>query len=349
MAAKNRADQLTKLHKFVKKEYEAVLPPSNRSVLDHMLYACCLEDSTSEAADEAFARLQENFFDWNEVRVTTVDELSESMKSVARPMEAAQRVRKTLQGVFEAYYQFDLDFLKKENLGKSIQQFEKFRGVTPFVISYVAQHGLGGHSIPVDKSLLLLCYVLGIISEDEATKGKIPGLERTIPKSKGIDFAALVHPFAVEFSSAPFSKTVRDKILKLAPDAAERFPKRASKKKAEEKKKKEAAEKAAAEKAEAEKQVAEAAEKAEARKAAAKEKAAAKSAAKQKTATKKVAAKKAAPKKAAPKKAPAKKVSPKKSTPKKAAPKKKPVKKKTPTKKKVASKSSAKKTTKRKK
>ena len=342
MAAKNRADQLTKLHKFVKKEYEAVLPPSNRSVLDHMLYACCLEDSTSEGADEAFACLQENFFDWNEVRVTTAAELSESLKCLARPLEAAQRVRKTLQGVFEAYYQFDLDFLKKENLGKSIQQFEKFRGVTPFVISYVAQHGLGGHSIPVDKSMLLLCYALGIISESEATKGKIPGLERTIPKSKGIDFAALVHPFAVEYSSAPFSKAVRDKILKLAPDAAERFPKRASKKKAEEKKK--------AATAAPETPVA---EKSDSKKAPVKKTGAAKAApTKKATAAKKsAAAKKTAPKKAAPKKKPAKnKAAPKKKpVKKKATPKKKPAKKKTPAKKKAAKKASPKKTTKRKK
>ena len=348
MAAKNRADLLTKLHKFVKKEYEAVLPPSNRTVLDHMLYGCCLEDSTFEAADEAFARLQENFFDWNEVRVTTAAELSESMKSVGRPLEAAQRVRKTLQGVFEAYYQFDLDFLKKENLGKSIQQFEKFRGVTPFVISYVAQHGLGGHSIPVDKSMLLLCYVLGIISEDEATKGKIPGLERTIPKSKGIDFAALVHPFAVELSSAPFSKAVREKILKLAPDAAERFPKRGSKKKAEEKKAEDKKKAAAAVEAPA-------AAKPEPKKAAAKvpakKKAAAKVPAKKKAAAKKAPAKKstAVKKPAKTKKAAPKKATPKKAAAKKAAPKKKPVKKKTPAKKKTASKAGAKKPTKRKK
>ena len=87
MAAKNRADLLTKLHKFVKKEYEAVLPPSNRSVLDHMLYACCLEDSTSEAADEAFARLQENFFDWNEVRIPQNDLVKEFALLLVSPVQ----------------------------------------------------------------------------------------------------------------------------------------------------------------------------------------------------------------------------------------------------------------------
>ena len=266
------------------------------------------------------------------------------MKCLARPEEAGQRVRKTLQGVFEAYYQFDLDFLKKENLGKSIQQFEKFRGVTPFVISYVAQHGLGGHSIPVEKSMLLLCYALGIISESEATKGKIPGLERTIPKSKGIDFAALVHPFAVEYSSAPFSKAVRDKILKLAPDAAERFLKRASKKKPEEKAAAPAPKVPVVEKADSKK--ASVKKTAAAKAAPAKKSPAAKKSAPAKKATtaKKAAPKKATPKKAAAKKPVKKKAAPKKPVKKKAAPKKKPAKKKA-----SAKTASPKKTTKRKK
>ena len=186
MSAKNRADLITKLHKFAKKEFQPVSPPSNRSVIEHMLYGCCLENSTYEAADEAFAKLQENYFDWNEVRVTTASELAELMKGLSDPKKAAVSLKKTLHGIFETYYQFDIDFLKKENLSKAVTQFEKFKGVSPFVVSYAAQNGLGGHSIPLDRSMMLLFYTLGIISEDEATKGRVPGLERTIPKAKGV-------------------------------------------------------------------------------------------------------------------------------------------------------------------
>lgn len=233
MSAKNRADLITSLHKFAKKENSLVPPPSNRPVLEHMIYGCCLENSTFDAADEAFAKLQENFFDWNEVRVTTAVELAEVAKSLSFPEEAAVSLKKTLHGVFEHFYQFDLDFLRKENLSKSVQTFQKFKGVSPFVISYVAQNGLAGHSIPLDRAMMNLFYVLGIMTEDEMEKGRVPGLERTIPKAKGAEFFQLVHPLAVAFIKSPFSNAVRDKILKLNPEAKERFPKRASRKKAE--------------------------------------------------------------------------------------------------------------------
>jgi endonuclease-3 len=232
MSAKNRADLINKLFRVAKKEFDFIKPASNRNVFEHMLYGCCLENSTHEAADETLAKLQENFCDWNEVRVTTVDELAESGKGLGNPKENALSVKQTLYGIFEKYFTYDLEFLKKENLSKSVATFETFRGVKPFVISYVAQNGLGGHSIPIDRSMMSLFYVLGIVTEDEAAKGRVPGLERTIAKSKGVEFFAVVHQLAVAFASTPFSTAVRDKLLKINPNSKERFPKRASKKKA---------------------------------------------------------------------------------------------------------------------
>ena len=229
MSAKQRADLITKLYKFVKKNYQVIDFPSNRTVLEHLIYGCCLENSTFEAADEAFAKLQENYFDWNEIRVTTIAELTEVTKGLGDPPAAGASVKKTLQGVFEHYYQFDLDFLRKENLSKAVLTFQKCRGVSPFVVSHVAQNGLGGHSIPLDTAIMSLFYVLGIVTRDEAFKGKVSGLERTIPKAKGAEFFNLVHQFAVEFANSPFKPAIREKISKLSPIAKDRFPKRGKK------------------------------------------------------------------------------------------------------------------------
>lgn len=234
-ALANRAEKFNKLYKVVKKYYQPVLAPANRTVLEHLVYACCLEDSTYESADEVLARLQVDYFDWNEIRVTTSLELAELMKGLYEPLAAAGRLRKVLHGLFESKYSFDAEFLKKENLGKAIEQLEKYKGISPFVVASVAQLALGGHSIPVDDALLSLMYTIGAISEEEQKQGKIPGLERTIPKNKGPEFASLVHQLAVAFHANPQDKKIRDIILQIDSDAAERFPKRSSgRKKAEE-------------------------------------------------------------------------------------------------------------------
>ena len=231
MSANNRTQLINKLYKVAKKHYTPIAPTSSRSVLEHILYGCCLENSRYVAADEAFARMEEGYFDWNEVRVTTTAELAETLKGLADPTGAAVSVKKTLHGIFETYYKFDLDFLKKENLRKTIQQFEKFRGVSPFVVAYAAQVALAGHSIPIDDATMQLMYVLGIVSQSEADKGRVPGLERTIAKNKGVEFASVVHQLAADFYKSPNNKDFRAILVSIAPDAKDRFPKRGGAKK----------------------------------------------------------------------------------------------------------------------
>ena len=314
MSATNRTQLITKLFKVAKKHYSPIPVVSSRSVLEHMLYACCLENSLDVSADESFAKLEEQFFDWNEVRVTTTTELRESMKGLNDPAAAALLLKKTLHGVFETYYKFDIDFLKKENLRKTVQQFSKFRGVSPFVVSYAAQVALGGHYIPLDKAMLNLMMVVGIISEDEAAKGKVPGLERTIAKNKGVEFASVVHQMASAFQKSPHGKDIRAIILSVAADAKDRFPKRGGRKKVEPEKPAKTAK----------------ATKAPAAKATKEAKPAAKKKTTKKAATKKVAKKATTKKKAVAKKAPAKKAKTTKKTAKK-APAKKGTKKKSST------------------
>ncbi|MFG0256087.1 MAG: hypothetical protein ACF787_13490 [Rhodopirellula sp. JB053] len=220
MSATNRSKLITKLHTALKKSYS--IPPASpsRPLLEHALYACLLEDCPSELADEGLAKLEQDYFDWNEVRVTTVTELSDVLSSLPDPGKAALRLKTNLQSIFEEFYSFDLDHLKKENLGKAVAKFEKLPGMTPFVLSYIIQHGLGGHSIPIDYSAMVVMLVTGIASQTEASDGRVPGLERAVPKSKGIEFANLLHQPAVALLMDPSDKTARAMLESVAKGSA---------------------------------------------------------------------------------------------------------------------------------
>lgn len=233
MSASNRAALITKTYKVLKKHYNPISPTSDRNLLEHLLYACCLENAPIEPADEAFAKLLEHYFDWNEVRVTTIAELGETMSSLPSPRRAAARLKSVLQSVFESQYSFDLESFKKENLGAACKKLESFNGMTSFCIGYVTQAALGGHAIAIDKGALDTLFALGIITEAEAKARRVPGLERAIPKAKGVEFSSLLHQLAADYFCSPFSQRVRGIILEVSPDAKDRFPKRASKKSVE--------------------------------------------------------------------------------------------------------------------
>ena len=78
--------------------------------------------------------------------------------------------------------------------------------------------------------MMTLFYVLGIVSEDEASKSRVPGLERTIAKAKGTEFFVLVHQLSVAFAKSPFNTSTREKLVKINATAKERFPKRGGRK-----------------------------------------------------------------------------------------------------------------------
>lgn len=223
MAASNRAKLITKLHTELKKKYS--LPPSqpSRPLLEHLLYACLLQDAPFDLADEGLAKCEQEFFDWNEVRVTTVTELTQVLSGMPEPAKTARRLKEILQAVFEEFYAFDLDHLKKENLGKAVARFEAMPVMTPFVLSYTIQHGLGGHSIPVDYAAMVIMLATGVASQNEAADGKIPGLERAIPKNKALEFSALLHQAGVALLLDHNDKKARALIDAVAKGSSERY------------------------------------------------------------------------------------------------------------------------------
>ncbi|MEM8666852.1 MAG: hypothetical protein AAGG48_05015 [Planctomycetota bacterium] len=365
MSASNRAKLIGKLHTALKKHYKPLPAQPARPMLEHVLYASLLEDSTAELADEGIAKCEQEFFDWNEVRVTTVTELAQVLSRLPDPTKAARRLKSNLQAIFEEFYTFDLDHLKKENLGKAVTKFEKMPGMTPFVLSYTVQHGLGGHSIPIDYSAMVIMLSTEIVSQPEAMSGKVPGLERAIPKSKGIEFGGLLHQCAVALNKSTKDKTARAVLDLVSKGSSKRLDewlasKKAAKKRVVKRKEKEKAEaeQEAKETVVAKKKTAKAAASKTASKAAAKQPVAKQPAAKKteskaetKAAPKKTAsAKKTTAKKAAKKTVKAKKAAPAKKAKKatKSTTAKKTTKKKTATKKATSKKSPNRKLTKRK-
>ncbi len=225
MAKIDRGALITKAFKVLRKHYEPYTY-AERPLLEQMVFALCLENSPHDAATKAFDVLKGGFFDWNEVRVSTVEELAEVMSMLPEPKHAAHRIKRFLYSVFETGYSFDLEPVKKMNLGAAIQKLEKHQGATPFAVAVVTQTCLGGHSIPLDKGTLLAFQVLGLASDADVAKSTVPGLERAIPKNKGVEFGSIVHLFGAELNASPYSTNLHKILLEIAPEAKERLPKR---------------------------------------------------------------------------------------------------------------------------
>ncbi|MCE9607458.1 MAG: hypothetical protein K8U03_21435 [Planctomycetia bacterium] len=229
MASVNRAAVLTKLHKVLKKHYQSVDPPSGRTLLENLLFACCLENAPFGPAEAAFQAVSTAYFDWNEVRVSTVKELAEVMKALPNAEAGANNLRRALQAVFEANYSFDLEPMKKLNLGQAVQKLSSYDGVSPFVVNYVTQTSLGGHAVPLDTGAMGALAVFALVGEADKPKAGCAGMERAIPKNKGIEFGSLLHQLSADYNANPYSTNLHKILLEVDPEAKARLPKRPSK------------------------------------------------------------------------------------------------------------------------
>jgi endonuclease III len=226
MTAVSRTAQFLKVHKVLKKYYKSPPMNSGRTVVEHLLFACCLEDAHHDAAEEAFAALVHTFFDWNEVRVTSISELAEVMASLPDPRTAANRIKRVLHAIFEATFNFDLEDRRKKNLGPTVEWLAKLDGASHFSVSYVVQAALGGHAVPIDGGTMAALRVLDLVTDEDVTAGVVPGLERAVAKSKGFEFGSLLHELGAAYSANPYSPHVREILLQINPECAGAMPKR---------------------------------------------------------------------------------------------------------------------------
>ncbi len=226
MTSVSRTAQFAHVQKVLKKYYHPVAPATDRSVLEHLLFAACLEDAPYEAAEESFAALVHTFYDWNEVRVSSLTELCEVLGALPDPRAAAGRVKRMLQSVFETTYSFDLEEFRKKNLGPTINWLEKRDGTARFVVAYVVQSALGGHAIPVDSGTLRALRICELIDDKDVAAGVVPGLERAVSKAKGVEFGSLLHQLGADLTINPYSKTLHARLLEINPQATGNLPRR---------------------------------------------------------------------------------------------------------------------------
>jgi endonuclease-3 len=203
-AITNKQQLLTFAQNALKKKFPLAVPepPAEpRPLLEELVYAICREGSTPAEADAGYARLRKAFIDWNEVRVSTVQEVGEILRPLSTPGSRAKRIIGLLQEVFEATYTFDLGELAKKGLKDTARKLRYYKeGVNDYAVAWVVQRTLGGHAIPLDEPTLRVLTRLGAVDEVdpdslEAVRGSI---EHVVPKTRGAEFTDLMSVHARE-------------------------------------------------------------------------------------------------------------------------------------------------------
>jgi endonuclease-3 len=222
-AITNKQQLLTHAQAALKKRFPLpeLEPQSPRPLLEELIYAICREGSTTADADTAFAQLRKTFVDWNEVRVSTVQEVADALRPIPQAGPRAGWIIGVLHAVFELNYAFDLGDMERKGLKQAAKQvsryfnvkdleakqlkqaakqISRFKQVNDFAVAWVVQRSLGGHAIPLDGPTVRVLQRLGVVEEvdPEDMESLRGGIEHVIPKARGPEFTELFSLLAKE-------------------------------------------------------------------------------------------------------------------------------------------------------
>ena len=223
MATQSKSQFLTDVHTQLKRRYK---PKPDRSagrlsVLEAVVYGICHEDTTREAANQALSRFKDHFFDWNEVRVSPIAEVQETLADIPNPQERAQRIRRFLRQLFEKTYAFSLEALTKKPLKEALKVLHAFEAFSSdYVTATVIQQALGGHAIPVDSETRRALERLGVHEPDVHALRSV--LERAVPKNRGVEFVELLEELAHDTCVPGDPDCPRCELRKICPFAQTR-------------------------------------------------------------------------------------------------------------------------------
>src|SRR5262249_54016173 len=180
----NKQKVLSQLFTALKKRCDAA-DQEARPVLEQLVYGICREDATRDQADTAYKNLREQFIDWNEVRVSSGDEVADALAELPGAEQRAERIIALLQEVFEATFSFDLEAMHKKGVKQAVKSLARYQGVNEYTSAWVVQHSLGGHAVPLDTFGLRVVQRLGLIDREQEDAETIrTSLEHLVPKAK---------------------------------------------------------------------------------------------------------------------------------------------------------------------
>ncbi len=181
--ASDRSKVCQQIVTILKKEYGSRPPSYDYDVLDTLLFSICLENSNFADAEAALQRLKDDFFDYNELRVSSITEIQNAFVNMSEPEWRAMRVRDVLQFVFENGYTYDVEDLKKKTMDSAEKHLKKIKSLRPFSIAHTLLHALGSHLVPVSDRILSTSIWLGLLEPKTKVKAAGEQLKGAVRKS----------------------------------------------------------------------------------------------------------------------------------------------------------------------
>ncbi|MDD5063778.1 MAG: hypothetical protein PHQ35_03325 [Phycisphaerae bacterium] len=190
---KNYSKKVQKLYRSLKHKHPAVRKVTYEEPVDALVYAIVSSELSEPAAQSAINKLTEHFVDWNDLRISRVEEIAEAIGvEVSAAKNIASALTAALKAVFSKYNMVSLKALSKMSKRPAKAFLEKIEGVNRFVVDYCMLTSLHGHAIPLTKKMAEYLKS-NELAHAEADEEEIEGfLARQVSAENAYEFYSLL-------------------------------------------------------------------------------------------------------------------------------------------------------------
>ena len=191
--SKEYAKKVQTLSRSLSHKYPKVQDATYDDVVDSIIYAIISTELNEKAVESAMTRFADHFVDWNDLRVSRVEEIVDVLgKDTPATKDIALTLVQVLRAIFDTYHNVNLEPLKKIGKRPARQALERIDGLSRFAVDYCMLVALRGHAIPLTSKMLDYLRNHELVDPD-ADEQQIAGfLVKQIPAKNGYDFFALL-------------------------------------------------------------------------------------------------------------------------------------------------------------
>lgn len=172
----------------------ATPPPAEQDPFAVMVKAILAADAPKQAA-KAFDTLTREYVDLNELRVSPVKEIVDTLgRDFPEARRKAEEITSVMNAIFTSRNNLKLDYVEKmpkRDLRRHLHEL----GLSPFAAAVMMMQLFGGHAIPVDQGLVDCLEIDGYIEPDSTIEDVQAFLERIILQKQ----AHAAHEFFSEY------------------------------------------------------------------------------------------------------------------------------------------------------
>jgi endonuclease III len=191
--SKEYAQRLQKLYRGLKRVHPKAEKVSYDDPIEALIHGIVSERISETATQRAMKGFRDTFVDWNDLRVSRVEEIVEVLhEDTAASRATAFALTTALRAVFDEYHTLSLQNLKKIGKRPAKQALEQLDGMDAYVVGYCMLTSLQGHAIPLTGQMADYLKQHEVV-DPEADEPDIEGfLTRQIAAKNAYEFYELL-------------------------------------------------------------------------------------------------------------------------------------------------------------